>query len=74
MKMEEKIFFKPGDVVTLKQEIPNKPIMLVDSIVKADMTKVGSKPMLLGVKCFWFTTALELQNHRFNTKDLVHYE
>lgn len=27
--METKQFFLPGDVVTLRQEIPNKPIMLV---------------------------------------------
>ena len=27
--MEEKIFFLPGDTVTLKQDLPNKPIMLV---------------------------------------------
>ena len=25
----EKIFFLPGDTVTLKQDLPNKPIMLV---------------------------------------------
>lgn len=27
--METKQFFLPGDVVTLRQEIPNKPIMIV---------------------------------------------
>ena len=27
--MEENIFFNPGQIVTLKQDIPNKPIMLV---------------------------------------------
>jgi len=27
--METKQFFLPGDVVTLRQEIPNKPTMLV---------------------------------------------
>ena len=26
---QNKIYFLPGDVVTLKQDIPNKPIMLV---------------------------------------------
>ncbi|MDD7754227.1 MAG: hypothetical protein PUJ51_06945 [Clostridiales bacterium] len=26
---EDKIFFRPGDIVTLKQEIPNKPTMVV---------------------------------------------
>ena len=27
--MEEKIYFMPGDIVTLKQDIPNKPQMIV---------------------------------------------
>ena len=27
--MEEKIFLNPGEIVTLKQDIPNKPVMLV---------------------------------------------
>ena len=27
--MEDKIFFQPGDVLTIRQDIPNKPIMIV---------------------------------------------
>ena len=27
--MEEKIYFMPGDIVTLKQDIPHKPQMIV---------------------------------------------
>ena len=27
--MIEKVFFQPGDLVTLKQDIPNKPVMIV---------------------------------------------
>ena len=27
--MEEKVYFMPGEVVTLKQDIPNKPVMIV---------------------------------------------
>ena len=26
---ENKLFFLPGDVVTLRQDIPNKPVMIV---------------------------------------------
>lgn len=26
---DEKIYFAPGDVVTLRQDLPNKPTMLV---------------------------------------------
>lgn len=29
MAIEQKQFFLPGDVVTLRQDIPNKPTMLV---------------------------------------------
>lgn len=70
--MEEKIFFTAGDVVTLKQEIPNKPIMVVRSIDKMQVKE--EKPMLFGITCFWFTTTGEVQEKRFNTKDLVHVE
>ena len=27
--MEENIFYRPGDIVTLRQNIPNKPKMIV---------------------------------------------
>lgn len=27
--MEEKTFFLPGDIVTIRQQIPNKPTMIV---------------------------------------------
>lgn len=70
--MEEKIFFTAGDVVTLRQELPMKPIMVVKSVDKA--TPTGERPMLFGITCFWFTTELEYQEKRFNTKDLVHTE
>ncbi len=70
--MEEKIFFTAGDVVALRQEVPNKPIMVVKSVDKA--TPTGEKPMLFGITCFWFTETGEYQEKRFNTKDLVHVQ
>jgi uncharacterized protein YodC (DUF2158 family) len=69
---EEKIFFTAGDVVQLRQDIPNKPKMVVHSIDKIAAT--GERPMLFGITCFWFTTLGEYQKERFNTKDLVHLE
>ena len=76
--MEEKVFFTPGDLVTLKQELPFKPIMMVKSVDKTSFRNGGSivdsKPVLFGITCSWFTTSLEYQEKRFNTKDLVHYE
>ena len=35
MIMEEKIFFAPGDVVQMKQDIPNKPKMVVIRIERS---------------------------------------
>lgn len=65
---DEKVFFTAGDVVTLRQDLPMKPVMVVKSIDK--MAPTGEKPLLFGVTCFWFTTVLEYQEKRFNTKDL----
>ncbi len=75
--MEEKIYFMPGDIVTLKQDIPNKPTMLVlkveTSIFKHKVDKVGkdASGVLKGIKCRWFTEEGLLQEALFNTKDLV---
>lgn len=69
---ENNVFFNPGDVVTLKQDIPNKPKMVVvrkeSSIFKHDQKNV--KPVLLGIRCRWFTNDGILQEAIFNTKDI----
>lgn len=70
----EKVFFSPGDLVTLKQALPCKPIMLVESVDKATMKAAGAKPMLFGITCIWFTDDKAIQSKRFNTKDLKHVE
>lgn len=70
---EQNIYFNPGDVVRLKQDIPNKPTMIVvkkeTSIFKHDKDKI-KKPILIGIRCRWFTSQGELQEAVFNTKDL----
>lgn len=62
----------PGDIVTIKQDIPNKPIMLVlkkeISILK---NKLVEDNILKGIKCRWFTTDGQLQEAIFNTKDII---
>ena len=63
----------PGDVVTLKQDIPNKPTMLV---IKKETTifkhlNTEKEPVLRGIKCRWFATDNKLQEAIFNTKDLI---
>ena len=74
--VEEKIFLNPGEIVTLKQDIPNKPVMLVvkkeTSVFKHDSKRLNDKkPILIGIRCRWFTTTGELQEATFSTKDLI---
>jgi uncharacterized protein YodC (DUF2158 family) len=69
----EKIYFMPGDVVTLKQDVPNKPTMIV--VKKKTLTikpKDGDKSdFFQGILCMWFTLNGELQKEVFSTKDLI---
>ena len=67
---EEKIFFTPGDLVCLKQELPNKPIMMVYRIERSIMRNDANNP-LRGVKVRWFTKDGHLQEALFSTKDLI---
>lgn len=76
MTDESKIYFLPGDVVTLKQDIPNKPIMMV--LKKETMTFRPSKDeekteYFKGIKCRWFTSDGLLQEAIYNTKDLLKF-
>ena len=76
--MEEKIFLNPGEIVTLKQDIPNKPVMLVvkkeTSVFKHDSKRLNDKkPILIGIRCRWFTTTGELQEATFSTRDLLKF-
>jgi len=65
----EKVFFIPGDLVTIKHDLPNKPTMLV----KGKETKTFKDiegAHFIGIKCFWFTTEGLYQESIYNTKDL----
>ena len=70
---EEKVFFQAGDVVTLKQNIRNKPEMII--VQKKTLTikpKDGdTSNFFKGFICRWFTSTGELQEALFNTKDLI---
>lgn len=49
---EQKQFFLPGDVVTLRQDLTNKPIMLVvKKITKTINTKTLQGPFFQGILC-----------------------
>ena len=72
--MEDKMMFFPGDLVTLRQELPNKPVMVVvrkESTIFRDENKTNS---LKGIRCRWFTVNGELQEAVWNTKDLTKIE
>lgn len=68
---DEKIFLMPGDIVTLKQNVPNKPTMIV--VKKKTMTIKGEEPgkFLQGIICRWFTSDGHMEENLFSTKDLI---
>ena len=68
--MEAKIYFQPGEVVTLKQDIGKVAKMLVVERVTTGF-KNKDTDGLSGIKCRWFTTDGVLQEAIFNTKDLI---
>ena len=68
---EEKIYFQPGDICEMKQDIPNKPRMIVHRIERSIMKNVSGKDYLRGVRCRWFSTDQKLQEGVFSTKDLI---
>ena len=68
---EEKVFFSPGQRVTLRQEIENKPTMIVHRVERNIIrSREGGGELLRGIKCRWFTKDGFLQEAVFSTKDL----
>lgn len=66
---EEKIYFKPGDCVTLRQhEVMHSPVMLV---LRKETTIFKDNSNFKGIKCRWFTDSGLMQEAVFNTKDLI---
>jgi len=67
--MEDKVYFKPGQLVKLNKELPNAPKMMVSKIEKLKVMATRDN-LFLGVSCIWFANDGKLQEHRFNSKDL----
>ena len=66
-----KQYYLPGDVVTIRQSIPNSPVMIVvKKVTKTIKTESLKGDFFQGILCRWFTTTGELQEAIFNTKDL----
>lgn len=68
---EEKTYFSPGQVVKMKQGLPNTPIMVVSRIERSIMRNANGRDILKGCRCRWFTADGYLQEAVFSTKDLV---
>lgn len=71
--MQDNVYFTPGQTVVLKQDIPNKPKMIVvgkESYLFKNSPIPDKKSSLIGIKCRWFSSTGELQEAVFNTKDL----
>lgn len=69
--MEDKVYFVPGDLVTIRQEIPNKPIMLVVGKETIVFKMSEKSDQFKGMRCRWFTKDGFLQEAVFSTKDLI---
>lgn len=67
----ERQFFLPGMLVTIRQDLPNKPTMLVVKKVTKTLRIHNEKnDFFQGILCRWFTSDGLLQESVFNTKDL----
>lgn len=72
---ETNIYFNPGDVVQVKQNLNYKPKMIVvrkiTSMFKNDPKRAEDKnSKLRGIRCMWYTLDGLYQEALFNTKDL----
>lgn len=67
----DKVYFAPGQKVTLRQDVPNKPVMIVHRVERNILKNREGSDLLRGIKCRWFTENGFLQEAVFSTKDLV---
>ena len=71
-QFDEKIYFKPGDCVRLKQhKLMHSPVMLV---LRKETALFKDSQSLKGIRCRWFTANDQLQEAVFCTKDLIKVE
>ena len=70
---EEKVYYNPGDLVTIKHDLPNKPVMMVvEKITRNIINKSGNtESTFIGIKCRWFDKDQRLEEAIFSTKDLI---
>lgn len=69
----EKTFFNPGDIVIIKHNEIQGPVMyVVEKVTKAFKRNNEIINDFRGIKCRWFDKNMVLQEAIFSTKDLKH--
>ena len=69
--IDDKVYFSPGQRVILRQEIDNRPVMIVHRVERNIIKNKEGGDLLRGIKCRWFTKNGFLQEAVFSTKDLI---
>lgn len=69
--IDDKVYFSPGQRVILRQEIDNRPVMIVYRVERNIIKNKDGGDLLRGIKCRWFTKDGFLQEAVFSTKDLI---
>ena len=71
---ENRVYFNPGDIVTIRHDIDNKPTMfVVEKVTRSMYNKETNEKenIFLGIKCRWFDKNQVMQEGLFSTKDLL---
>lgn len=66
----EKVYFAPGDLVKVKHNLPNAPVMMVKGKETKMIKKDSESSHFKGIRCVWFTSDYRIQEAVFSTKDL----
>lgn len=72
-EFDTRVYFAPGDLVKVRHEIENVPVMFVVEKTTRNLRnrETGDiETMFLGIKCRWFDKNGVLQEATFSTKDL----
>ena len=74
MEFVDRVFFNPGDLVKVRHDLDNVPVMYVEKKVTRDIINSNGEKetMFLGIKCRWFDKDQKLHEELFSTKDLIH--
>ena len=70
---DNKIYFNPGDICSVRHLVDNKPLMwVVEKSTRSLYNKETQEKenVFLGIKCRWFDKNGDLQEGLFSTKDL----